>query len=70
MIIISPAHIEGAAVGFIVGAFMPKIGRKIKAGFVAIAGKIVAAAKAEEAKIEAKLVADGQAAIAAAEKKV
>ena len=35
----------GGGVGFVVGAFTPAAGRAIKAGFVALAKKIVAAAE-------------------------
>jgi hypothetical protein len=45
----------GAGVGFLVGAFTPAIGRKIKAEFVKLASKLVADAKAEEAKLAADL---------------
>jgi hypothetical protein len=40
----------GAGVGFVVGAFTPAVGRKIKQGFVALAKKVVAAGEAEIAK--------------------
>lgn len=50
----------GAGVGFVVAAFCPSIGRKIKAAYVAVTLKLAADIKAAEAKI----VADGEAAIA------
>jgi hypothetical protein len=44
------AQLPGAAVGFIVGAFTPAIGRKIKALFVKETQKAVIAIKAEVVK--------------------
>ena len=47
----------GAAVGFVVAAFCPSIGRKVKSWYVAATLKLAADIKAAEAKI----VADGTA---------
>ena len=40
----------GGGVGFVIGAFTPAVGRKIKALFVALAKKVVSAGEAEIAK--------------------
>lgn len=48
------AQIPGAALGFVVGAFTPAIGRKIKSFFV----KETTAAKNKVVSIETKAVAD------------
>jgi len=45
------AQAPGAAVGFIVGAFMPAVGRKIKALFVKESTAAKVAIKAEAAKV-------------------
>ena len=50
-------QLPGAGVGFIVAAFCPAIGRKIKAGYEAAIVSLAAKIKAAEAKI----VADGTA---------
>jgi hypothetical protein len=50
-------QLPGAGVGFVVAAFCPAIGRKIKAAYEALLLKAAAKLKAAEAKI----VADGEA---------
>jgi hypothetical protein len=45
--------VEGAAVGFTVGAFTPAVGRKIKALFVKEADAVKADVKADESKVVA-----------------
>lgn len=50
-------QLPGAGVGFVVAAFCPAIGRSIKAMYVKMLTKAVAAIKAAEAKV----VADGEA---------
>lgn len=50
-------QLPGAGVGFVVAAFCPAIGRKIKAAYEALLLKAAAKLKAAEAKI----VADGTA---------
>jgi len=47
--------IEGAAVGFIVGAFTPSIGRKIKSVFVKDTQKAITVVKTEVEKAVTKL---------------
>lgn len=53
-------HATWAGVGFVIGAFTPKVGRGIKAAAV----KILTLAAIEIKKAEAKVVADGEAALA------
>lgn len=53
------APIAGAA-GFVAGAFTPAIGRKIKALFVKLASKLVADAKAEEAKVATAITTEAK----------
>lgn len=65
---LSASWLVPAAEGFIVGAFTPAVGRKVKAAIVKAATYVVKEAEVEIKKAEAKLVSDGQAAIAAAEK--
>ena len=48
-----------AGAGYVLGAFTPAVGRKIKAFFVAEDTKLEARVKA----LEAKIVADGEAAL-------
>jgi hypothetical protein len=55
----------GGGVGFLVGAFTPAVGRKIKSEFVKLATKLVADAKAEEAKLAADLTSKAAVAPAA-----
>jgi predicted small secreted protein len=50
----------GAGLGVVAGAFVPALGRKIKALYVKIALKVVAKAKAEEASVAAKLEAEAK----------
>jgi hypothetical protein len=47
----------GGGVGFLVGAFTPAVGRKVKAAFVALAKKVVAKADAEAKVVEADVKA-------------
>lgn len=49
------AQIPGAAVGFVVGAFTPAIGRKIKAYFVKETTVLKADVKTEAANVQKKL---------------
>lgn len=54
----------------VVGAFMPAVGRKIKAGFVKLTTKAKSDLEKRVEALEAKIVADGEKAIKAAEKAV
>jgi phage regulator Rha-like protein len=54
----------------VAGAFMPAVGRKIKAGFVKLFTKGESALEARVKALEAKIVKDGEAAIKAAEAEV
>lgn len=47
--------IEGAVVGYVVGAFTPSVGRGIKALFVKEANVVKADVKAEASNVEKKL---------------
>ena len=49
------SQLPGAAFGFVVAAFAPAVGRKIKALFVKESTALKASAKAEEQKIAKKL---------------
>ena len=49
------SQLPGAAFGFVVAAFAPAVGRKIKALFVKETKALKASAVAEEAKIAKKL---------------
>ena len=49
------SQLPGAAFGFVVAAFAPAVGRKIKALFVKESTALKASAKAEAAKIKSKL---------------
>ena len=55
MIINLVAQVPAAAVGFVVGAFTPAIGRKIKAFFVKETTTLKADVKADEATVAKKL---------------
>jgi hypothetical protein len=55
MVHVSVDSTVGAGVGFVVGAFTPAVGRKIKAGFVALARKIVAAGEADLGKVASEV---------------
>jgi len=68
MFVPSVELIEGAAVGFVIGVFCPAVCRKIKAAFTSETKKLVAELKTKVEALEAKIVKDGQAAIADAEK--
>lgn len=68
MFVPSVELLEGAAGGFIVGVFCPAVCRKIKAGFVKLFTKGESALEARVKALEAKIVKDGQAAIAEVEK--
>lgn len=48
----------GGGVGFVVGAFTPAVGRKIKAAFVSVSKKVVAKEQAAEAALVAKIAAE------------
>lgn len=48
-------NVPGAAVGFVAGAFLPAVGRKIKALFVKETTQVKAELKAEVVKVETKL---------------
>jgi len=47
--------LEGAAIGFVVGAFAPAVGRKIKSWFVKEGAVVKADVKTDAAKVEKKL---------------
>ncbi len=67
MFVPSVELVEGAAGGFVVGVFCPAVCRKIKAGFVKLFTKGESALEARVKALEAKIVKDGQTAIADAE---
>ena len=67
MFVPSVELVEGAAGGFVVGVFCPAVGRKIKAAVVKVFTKGESALEARVKALEAKIVKDGQTAIADAE---
>ncbi len=67
MFVPSVELVEGAAGGFVIGVFCPAVCRKIKASFVKLFTKGESALEARVKALEAKIVKDGQTAIADAE---
>lgn len=63
---LSPSFVVPALEGFIVAAFMPRVGRYIKA----IGVKVLSAVATEIKKAEAKVVTDGSTYLSAVVKKV
>lgn len=68
MFVPSVDFLEAAAAGFTTGVFCPAVCRKIKAAFTSETKKLLAELKTKVEALEAKIVKDGQAAIADAEK--